>query len=365
MATETITAIRRIEETPDFVYNLEVENKNYFVEGVLVHNSKIVIQDESCLIPDEAEATIFRMIAGKGEDAFYGKIGNPFYSEKPYSHFLASWRNPEYKKVLIDYQQGLKEGRYTEAFIEEAKTKPHFDILFECKFPDSSRIDREGYSQLISVDELDRAYRHQVDLFGKLMLGVDVAGGGRNYSTIVLRGNNGAKVLYRAQNPDTMSFVGEVLNVMIMNGVDYENVFVDIIGIGKGVYDRLREAFQKDESFVSPMGVNVGEQAYKNDEFINIRAEAYWAVRQWLTGGALLERHKGFDELLDIRYKTQSDRRIKIISKDELMGRGIESPDIADALMLTFARPKIKQTGAIVYRPKLEEKKSSIFRPQL
>lgn len=351
-----------------FVLSVQAGNTRKQIEAAMGAGAKIVIQDESCLIPDEAEATVFRMIAGRGEEAFYCKIGNPFYSEKPYSHFFKSFRDPAYKKITIDYEQGLKEGRYTQAFIEEAKKKPHFDILFECKFPDSTRIDREGYSQLITTDELDRAYRHQVDLFGKLLMGVDVSGGGRNYSTIVLRGNNGAKLLYRAQNPDTMSFVGEILNAMTMNGVNYEDVFIDAIGVGKGVYDRVRESFQKEESFVTPNGVNVGEQAHRKDEFINIRAEAYWELRQWLLGGALLERHDSFDELLNIRYKTQSDRRIKIISKEELFGRGVESPDVADALMLTFTRPKSVSGGASVYKPPMGETKKGegkavVFRP--
>jgi hypothetical protein len=43
-----------------------------------------------------------------------------------------------------------------------------------------------------------------------------------------------------------------------------------------------------------------------------------------------------FDELLHIRWKTQSDRKIK--SKDEMRDDGIESPDVADAFMLSFAK---------------------------
>ena len=40
--------------------------------------------------------------------------------------------------------------------------------------------------------------------------------------------------------------------------------------------------------------------------------------------------------LQEIRYKIQSDRKIKIKSKDEMLKEGVQSPDVADALALTF-----------------------------
>lgn len=348
------------------VYSLSVQatNTKRMLEAAMGEGAQNVIQDESCLIPDDAEATIFRMIAGK-KDGFYCKIGNPFYRQPPYSHFFKSWRDTRYKKIFIDYEQGMNEGRYSEVFISEAKKKPHFSILFECKFPDTDTIDKEGYIPLLTEKELDRAYIEELELFGKLKLGVDVAGGGRNYSTIVLVGTNGAKILYREKNPDTMSFVGEILERQLYYGIKYEDVFVDSVGIGKGVYDRLREAFQKEESFVNPTPVNVGEKPNDDERFTNLRAESYWNMAQWIKAGAKLEYNSAFDELLIIRYKVQSDRKIKIISKEELLKQGVDSPDIADALMLPFSRQnKFGDTGrAFVYTPK-KKSSSNVYTPR-
>ena len=41
-------------------------------------------------------------------------------------------------------------------------------------------------------------------------------------------------------------------------------------------------------------------------------------------------------DILDVKYKIQSDRKVKIKSKDEMLKDGVASPDIADALALTF-----------------------------
>ena len=107
-----------------FVISANASNSIKGFEAAMGSGAELVVIDEASLIPDEIEATIFRMIAGK-KDGFYCKIGNPFYR----NHFLKSWNDINYDKVFIDYEQGLNEGRYTREFIDEAKRKPHFDFL--------------------------------------------------------------------------------------------------------------------------------------------------------------------------------------------------------------------------------------------
>src|SRR6185503_6977418 len=180
-----------------YVISVQAGNSKKGIESAMGAGSKIVIQDESCLIPDPIEATVFRMIAGKGEEAFYCKIGNPFYR----NHFLKSYRDDKYHKVFIDYLQGLKEGRYNEEFIAEARTKPYFDVLYECKFPKADAIDSSGYSVLIGEDYLLSRMREVVPMVGSIRWGIDVAGEGSNYSTIIERARSGAKILYKENNP--------------------------------------------------------------------------------------------------------------------------------------------------------------------
>ena len=43
-------------------------------------------------------------------------------------------------------------------------------------------------------------------------------------------------------------------------------------------------------------------------------------------------------ELASVRYKIDSSGRIVIESKDDMKSRGLRSPDLADALGVTFAR---------------------------
>ena len=69
-----------------YVLSAQSGNSQKGIEAAMGAGAKIVISDESSLIGDQIESTIFRMIAGQGQDAFYCKIGNPFYR----NHFLTS-----------------------------------------------------------------------------------------------------------------------------------------------------------------------------------------------------------------------------------------------------------------------------------
>jgi hypothetical protein len=199
---------------------------------------------------------------------------------------------------------------------------------------------------------------------------------------MVHRAYNLARIVYKRNEPDTMLFTGNVLHLAEKLKVRWENVFVDKVGIGKGTFDRLRE--QRDYI----VGVGGAEEPVDKSRFVNLRAEMYWRCREWLLRGGKLLSHSqsnsqegkkeeiknemdqttsrtekfeenikilqekteisdnfadftGWEQLLDVRYKiADSSGKIKIQSKEEMMKQGIDSPDIADALAMTFARPE-------------------------
>jgi phage terminase large subunit len=175
--------------------------------------------------------------------------------------------------------------------------------------------------------------KDSIDLFGELRMGCDVAGEGSNFSVITLRGKNGAKILFKEHTPDTMAFVSKI--VEMYRKYQPSKIYLDKVGIGKPVFDRLveiPEMYVGNECVV--VGVMAGESADDTENFFNKRAEMFWRQRDWLMTSNL----EGNDwlDLLDVRYKVQSDKKIKIKSKDEMIKEGIFSPDVADSLSLTF-----------------------------
>tara|TARA_R110000796_G_scaffold130922_2_gene246610 strand:- start:277 stop:1038 length:762 start_codon:yes stop_codon:yes gene_type:complete len=167
----------------------------------------------------------------------------------------------------------------------------------------------------------------------QLVIGVDPAHKGKDRTAIVWRDG---RVQYRHelyQGLDTMQVVGRL--VQIINHWKPEKVFVDQGGIGAGIYDRLKELGYK--SMV--IGVNFGQRAEAADRYINKRAEMWGEMGQWFKdGGVKIEDEDDLhSDLIAPHYTFDSQGRLKLESKDEIKKRYTKSPDLGDALALTFA----------------------------
>lgn len=314
-----------------------------------------VVMDEAALISDEADAKAMRMVGGftgKEED-FVVKIGNPFKR----NHFLAAYEDPAYYKINADYQTGIKESneygetRLTEKFIEEMKKKPFFRVQYQNRFPEADEIDARGWTQLISEDDVERAMvkdDEDIKHIGEKRIGNDVARGGANYTVWALRSMNYAEILAKSRQDNLTEIAAQTLFFMKDSQVPAENVFIDDIGVGGGAVDPLH--YQQK----NVRGVNVGMTALEASRFVNIRAEAYWRLREWLKKGGRLSRNDDWYQLTKMKYKPDSKERLRVMSKDDMRAQGIDSPDVADALMLTFVR---REHGDIEERRKLRIKK--------
>jgi len=200
---------------------------------------------------------------------------------------------------------------------------------------------------LISIDDIAKAIERDVTVephFEKKM-GVDVARYGNDRSVILIRQME--KVLRKDifSSMDTMQIAGQVLRIAKEEHVKPENICIDTIGVGAGVYDRLREQGWSASS------VNVAESPRDKDNYINLRAELYASkVKAWIKT-ADIPNDDDFYELANIKYKFTSQGKLQIESKEDMKKRGIESPDVADALMLTFADNNVINYNATQSKP--------------
>ncbi|KKK70680.1 hypothetical protein LCGC14_2921550, partial [marine sediment metagenome] len=174
-------------------------------KGAMGFGAPNVVLDEAALISDDEEALVFRML-GDQLDNFYFKIGNPWES----GHFRETDEDPNYFNMTVNWKEGIREERITMEQVQEAKRRPFFDVMYECKFPPRDAMDDKAWIPLLTRDDIDRALIDEITGFGLNKLGVDVAGEGRNFSVIIQRFTNFARLLYKKNEPDTMA-VGEVL----------------------------------------------------------------------------------------------------------------------------------------------------------
>jgi len=165
--------------------------------------------------------------------------------------------------------------------------------------------------------------------------GIDVAREGDDSSVFTLREGN--KVTYSDQWAKTnlMETTGIILLKLERFGIEDKHVNVD--AMPAGVYDRLREL----KHYVN--GIVFGGTAKDPDRYINIRAEMYGNLRELFEAGliSIPDDQDLIAQLSSIRFKIASDKKLQIISKEEMKHQyHLKSPDKADALALCFYLPK-------------------------
>lgn len=352
------------------ILSAEARRKSEDAGDILIgFGGENLVLDDAPLVPDNIFSKALRMIGGH-KDNFLLKIGNALNR----NHFYKSSFDPNYKNIVIPYQQGIEEGRISPEFIEEMRgvmSPSLFNSFYECKFPAADEIDMEGWLPLFLDTQILEAQR-DVETKGVKRLGVDVAEGGGNFTAFVIRTDNYAYLLEKNNESNLMKTAERIRQICGQEHIDSQDVFVDAVGIGSGVVSRLQEMGLAVNAVKA--GESVPEDRQTESElgpirFSNVRALMYWRFRNWLTlGGCLFKNNEEWSQQLPaIKYKEDAEKRIKIISKDEMRLRGFESPDVADALAMTFVPViKIHMAEYNKYQKEYEEQqKRNVFYPEL
>lgn len=196
--------------------------------------------------------------------------------------------------------------------------------------------------QVISLTDVEAASRREYverDIVGMpVVLGVDPARFGDDRTVIVRRCG------LAAFPPVVLRGLGnmEVASIVAGHIVEHrpDAVFIDS-GAGAGVIDRLRQLGH------DVIEVPFGGTALKANLFANRRCEMWWGMREWVQAGGSIPDDRALKaEMATPTYWFDSSGRRVLESKDEIKKRlaGGASPDMADALALTFAAPVHKRT---------------------
>ena len=175
-----------------------------------------------------------------------------------------------------------------------------------------------------------------------VVFGVDVARFGDDRTAICVRQGLFLREMRTYTELSTMDAASAVMACWTEFSPDA--VFIDAGAMGAGVIDRLRQL-----GYV-PTEVNFGGAAMDAERYANIRAEMYFKCRDWLeAGGAIGQDADLKTELSAAEYRFTGNGRIILEGKDKIKERMGRSPDLADALALTFALP-VRQTDNSKYR---------------
>ena len=306
------------------------------LQGFHAENVVFVI-DEASGIPDE----VFQVAEGalSTDGAFVVMAANPtrmdgyFYDShhKQRGRWAAlHWNAEDSPLVSRDYIEDMAAKYGRESAIYRIRVRGEF-----AGNPDG----------VIPLDLIEGAISREVNAYGPERWGLDVARFGEDRTALAKRHGNSMLVPVKAwRGKDLMQTAGLVK-------IEYDNaqrkpeaICVDVIGLGAGVADRMRELG------LPVVAVNVAESPSASERYNRLRDELWFKAREWFAGRdvKIVKDDELTAELTMPNYKVLSTGKIQVESKDEIKKRagGNRSPDLADAFCLTFAMGGSKRKWA-------------------
>lgn len=251
------------------------------------------------------------------------------------------------------YQQGLREPGWFSALMRVDETGAlSEDEIAALKGEMSDKAYRQEFlcdftassdDVLITIDMVTEACARTIspaEVEGMpLVMGVDVARFGADSSVVCLRRGLICQPPHVFRGLDNMDLADAVADLVHRHQPDA--VFVDA-GQGQGVIDRLRHIG------IDCVEVPFGGKA-RQPRFNNRRSEMWYSVREWLqAGGFVPDVPQLKTELTTPTYAFDPSGRICLERKEDIKERLGSSPDIADALALTFAAPVASARDAMM-----------------
>lgn len=306
--------------------------------------------DNVMILVDEASG-VFDEIYNVGEGALTSGntlvilISNPTrligYFYETHHKYKDKWQTLQFSSL----DSPIVDSEYNTNILEKhGEESDEYRIRVLGQFPRADSVDDKGFVPLFEDSEI------KISELGYLMgddkrMGVDPSGEGQDITAYVGRDQFKAMVFGKEAKSNAKSTAQTILSFMAKYNITDRDVMVDSFGVGADVG---KEVALSTRDRVGT--INVGEKA-TDDIFLNVRAEAFWRMKEWFSrGGSIYNDPKGLgkklkEELLKIRFRRNENGKIQIMSKLEMKKQGIESPNLADALMLTFCK---KQSSALL-----------------
>lgn len=178
---------------------------------------------------------------------------------------------------------------------------------------------------------------------GPKIMGVDPAGGGGDRFAILMRHGNAVPVMEwrtKLQHREAVQWVKSMIDKY-----DPDRVNIDSGNMGQAIITELRSYGPRYSekiravSFGSPSQIKLANKERVGP--INRRAEMYGRLKEWLEdpeGYASIPNSDDLgSDLAAIRQIFRTNLDWLLMSKADMKAKGLRSPDLADALALTFA----------------------------
>jgi hypothetical protein len=299
----------------------------------------LLVFDEGSAIPDKIWEVSEGALTDEGTEIIWCAFGNPTRNTGRFRECFGR-RKHRWVTRQIDSRNvpGTNKGQIQKWLEDYGEDSDFFRVRVKGAFP------RAGSMQFISSEMAEQAAKRdlpKVSRFDALVVGVDVARFGDDQTVIYFRkGRDGrSRAPIKLRGLDSMQVASKVAE--IHRRFKPHAIFVDGGGPGAGVIDRLAQLR------IDVIEVQFGgdpDRSFEKDEeaYANKRAEMWGYMRQWLKGGAIADDPELLSDLTGVEYgyvMRGGRDSILLEKKKDMKKRGLASPDVGDALALTFAYP--------------------------
>tara|TARA_R110000744_G_scaffold19360_1_gene51240 strand:+ start:3145 stop:4644 length:1500 start_codon:yes stop_codon:yes gene_type:complete len=308
------------------------ENSESFAGLHAANSTPFYIFDEAAGIPDK----IYEVRQGgltDGEPMVFD-FGNPTRNTgRFFQNMTGKFRHRFIRRFIdsttVEYSNTQLHNEWLEDYGYESD---YYKVRVRGLFPDA------GSLQLIPMSSYDDNVDLDTDVgpHDPLIMGVDVARFGDDSSVIWLRQGRDAESQndWRRQifpKLDTMQFAARIAEIAREKRPDA--IMIDGGGVGGGVVDRCRQLG------LDIIEVNFGGKATQAG-MANMRSQMWANLRDALLVGVRLPNMEDLrTDLTSVEYGFNAKNDLQLESKDNMKKRGLSSPDLADALALTYALP--------------------------
>lgn len=282
----------------------------------------------------------FWVLAESGESD-YQAVFIPWFADRDYRRDAKGF---EFSEEDEEYQEayGLDEEQMA---WRAAKIKTDFagdHNWFNQEYPATVDLafQRIGHKPLINTVKVSLARKRPLknaQRIGAHVVGLDPGRGG-DPSSFIHRQGRVAWGLERNTSADLMVVAGTAAR-MLRDDKTIRMMFIDVGGIGAGIYDRLVELGFGDRV----TAVNFGGKASDERKYVNKRSEMWGEMAEWIHDEitpCIPDDDRLHGDLTSARGdQYSSNGQLKLDKKEVIKKELRRSPDDGDALALTFAEP--------------------------
>lgn len=340
----TATALYSIEKEHERTWRIDIipwslENTEAFAG---LHNKGkriIVIYDEASAIPDPIWEVTEGALTDDGTEIIWCVFGNPTRNTGRFAECFGKNRHRWHTEQIDSRSVRITNKRKIQEWIDDEGEDSDFVKVRVRGIPPSASM-----LEFIGSGDVDKCVAYKAEYYqnSPVIIGMDVARFGDDYNTIYTRQGRKVRFIKKWRGLDTQQSASHL--VACFEQVGATVAFVDGGGPGGGVIDRAKVLIGSEKV----QEINFGSSPINEKMYANKRAEMWGEMRKAMREGLELPNEPELrTDLLGPLYSFTGKEQILLEKKKDMKKRGLSSPDHADGVALTFARPVIAQSSAI------------------